>query len=121
MIQQAITKIDAELKTFAGGTKETAVKNAVARTLKELAEQDEEFAQAIVQTDETLSDCCNAIMQGVGSSISDHDAYRKAVQFYFKGAEVRFHMVIDLNPEDTSATEKQHAASKILDIADFFA
>ena len=39
-----------------------------------------------------------AVAKGVGNSISDLEAYRKAVQFYFKGADIRFHMVIDLCP-----------------------
>lgn len=121
MKNQAVAKIEAELKAFRGGNKETAVKSAVADTLKEFALQDGEFAQAIVQNDKTLSDCCTAVMKGVGTSISDHEAYRRAVRFYFPGADVRFQMVVDLCPragDEKAAAPGQQAV--ILDLADFF-
>ena len=52
----------------------------------------------------------------MGASISDLDAYRKAVQFYFKGAEIRMVMEIDLCPN--RVTEEPHSR-KVLDLADF--
>lgn len=62
-----------------------------------------------------------AVANGVGSSISDLEAYRKAVRFYFSGAEVRFRMEIDLCPQahgpETGSTQER---KKILDISDFF-
>lgn len=59
--QQAIEKISAELKTFKGGNNEKVISQSVADALKTFCEQDDEFAQAIVQSDKTLSDCCAEI------------------------------------------------------------
>ena len=94
--EQAVEKIKRELKSFSGGSKEKAVSQSVAETLQTFCGQDDEFAQAIVQSDKTLSDCCKKIMQGVGSSISDIEVYRRAVKFYFSTADIRFKMTIDL-------------------------
>ncbi len=120
MKQLAIEKIETELKAFKGDKYGMEVKEAVAATLKEFAEQDGEFAQAIVQADKTLSDCCAAIMKGVGKSISDHEAYRRAVQFYFPGADIRFQMVIDLCPAPNAGVDQPKQDPKILNLADFF-
>lgn len=96
MLEQAIKKIDKELKEFNAGSKETAVSRYVADTLKSFCIQEPEFAQAIVQNDKTLSDCCKEIMKGVGQAISDIEVYRRAVQFYFPGSDIRTNMRINL-------------------------
>ena len=67
----------------------------------------------------------------MGNSISDLDAYKKAVRFYFPGAEIRMELTIDLIGEageepagragakkETAAPEKPKAIK--LDLADFF-
>lgn len=77
------------------GSKETAMKEAVRATLETFCTQDEEFAQAVVQGG-SFSDCMTAVAKGVGGHISDLEAYKKAVQFYFPGAEIRMQMTIDL-------------------------
>ena len=103
--EKAIEKLDRELKAFhSSDNKAKAVKDAVADTLKMFCEQDEEFAQAIVQTDKTLSDCCESIMKKVGQSIEDIEVYKRAVNFYFAGAVINFKMTIDLI--GSAATEK---------------
>ena len=93
--QQAIDKIDKDYSHGMYGAKENAMKKAVRDTLVEFCRQDEEFAQAVVQGGE-FAKCMKAVASGVGSSISDLEAYRKAVQFYFPGAEIRMTMEIDL-------------------------
>ena len=77
------------------GSKEMAMKEAVRATLETFCTQDEEFAQAVVQGG-SFSDCMTAVAKGVGGHISDLEAYKKAVQFYFPGAEIRMQMTIDL-------------------------
>lgn len=95
--EQAIRKLEEELKEFKStDNKAKAVKSAVADALKSFCEQDDEFAQAVVQNDKSLSDCCNGIMKGVGNCISDLDVYKKAVKFYFSGADIKMTMKIDL-------------------------
>ena len=95
--EKAKTKLDAELKAFkSGDRKAQIVKDGVADALKTFCEQDEEFAQAIVQTDKTLSDCCAEIMKGTGNGIPDIEVYKKAANFYFAGANIKVTMEIDL-------------------------
>ena len=92
---QAIEKIDRDYAHGMYGVKESVMKKAVRDTLAEFCRQDEEFAQAVVQGGE-FAQCMKAVASGVGGSISDLEAYRKAVQFYFPGAEIRMTMTIDL-------------------------
>lgn len=77
------------------GSKAAAMAPAVKEALLNFAEQDEEFAQAIVQGG-TFSACMAEVARGVGQSISDLEAYGKAASFYFPGSKVRFEMHIDL-------------------------
>ena len=72
------------------------VKAAVLKALEGFIEQDEEFAQAIVEKDGSFEGCVAAVVKGCGSCISDIEAYRRAVGYYFPGATVRFKMEIDL-------------------------
>jgi len=44
-----------------------------------------------------------SVAEGTGNYISDLDAYKKAVQFYFPSAEVRMQMTIELAGSDTDA------------------
>lgn len=91
---QAIEKLGKDDKSVSG-TKERAMMKDVKAALVDFCRQDEEFAQAVVQGG-SLAQCLKAVAQGTGSSISDLEAYQKAVQFYFPGAKVRFQMSIDL-------------------------
>ena len=77
------------------GSKASAMAPAVKDALLNFAEQDEEFAQAIVQGG-SFSACMAEVARGVGQSISDLEAYGKAAAFYFPGSKVRFEMHIDL-------------------------
>lgn len=121
MINKAIEKLGEEKKTFKGDKKENAMVNAVYETLVSFCRQDEEFAQAVAQNEKTLSDCLKAVANGVGTSISDLDAYKKAVQFYFPGADIRCTMTIDLigaaasNITMTSAPVKKSVLNMSLD------
>lgn len=131
---EAINKLK-EGKKNVSGNKEKAMAPAVAAQLESFCRQDAEFAQAVVQGG-TFADCMKAVANGVGSSISDLDAYKKAVRFYFPGAEVKMQLTIDLigkaagetKPETTPvaapAPEKPKVISLNLDdgfdLSDFF-
>lgn len=91
---QALNKLK-EGKKSVSGQKEKAMAPAVAAQLEHFCRQDAEFAQAVVQGG-TFADCMKAVADGVGNCISDLDAYKKAVQFYFPGAEVKMQLTIDL-------------------------
>ena len=93
---EAIEKLDKEYKNGKYDRYGNAVKDAVLKALKEFVNQDEEFAQAIVQSSGTFQQCVETAMKGCGSSISDIEVYRRCVQFYFKGATVDFKMEINL-------------------------
>ena len=116
MIEKAIKKL--EPKTVKG-QKEKVMAEAVAHTLQDFCRQEEEFAQAVVQGG-SFQDCMAAVAKGVGQSISDLDAYKKAVQFYFQGAEIRWSMEIDLvgmAGHDEPKTERP--AGIVLKLEDF--
>lgn len=91
---QAVERLKKEQKGISG-RHAAAMAPAVAEQLKSFCLQDEEFAQAVVQGG-SFSDCMKKVAAGVGNSISDLDAYKKAVQFYFPGAEVKMQLTIDL-------------------------
>lgn len=96
------------------GWKEREMKSAVRDVLLEFCRQNEEFAQAVAQGG-SFPDCMAAVAKGVGSSLSDLEAYRRAASFYFDGARVNFTMSIQLEP----AAEPQQTGI-LLDLSDFF-
>lgn len=121
MQELAIEKLKKEEQSFKGGNKEKAVYHHVVKALIDFCKQDQEFAQAIYQNDKTLSDCCKEIMKNVGSSVSDIEVYRRAVQFYFKGATIEMQMKIDLCGEVRHAAEpmRQKETPIVLNLMDF--
>lgn len=91
---QAVNKLTAE-RSAISDRREKVMAPAVLETLKTFCLQDQEFAQAVTQGG-SFSSCMKAVADGVGTSISDLDAYKRAVQFYFPGAQIRMQMTIDL-------------------------
>ena len=121
MLQQALEKL--KDKGGIGGQKEKAMAPAVAEALADFCRQDGEFAQAVVDGG-SFAACMKVVAKGVGNSISDLEAYRRAVQFYFPGAEVRFQMRLDLCPGDDAQGAPEIAPPKpsggmLLDLTDF--
>ena len=116
----AVKKLEDE-KKHVKGQKEMAMKGAVIAAVKDFCVQDEEFAQAVVQGG-TFAECMKKVAAGTGNAISDLDAYKKAVQFYFPGAEVRMQLTIDLIGKAAEETEPVAEQPKVisLDLADFF-
>ena len=103
MTQEAINKLNEEFKQATKLSKKAdAVKEYVLEALIMFCEQNEEFARAIVQTKQTISECIEDSVKGIGSASSDVDVYNKAVDFYFHGAKVRLTMTIDLGDEGFS-------------------
>lgn len=85
------------------GRYEKVLAEPVLTALESFIAQDEEFARAVYQNSQTFSDCLKAVAKGVGSAISDLDVYRRAVRFYFPGAEIEFCMKLHVNPYDMPA------------------
>lgn len=101
--KKAIEKIYKEIEEFKGDKYGQVIYKPVAEALKQFCDN-ERFAAAILESDKTLSDCCKDVTKGVTKSLSDIDAYRKAVQFYFPEANVKFDMRIILSGEDLEKT-----------------
>lgn len=114
---KAVEKLSAVKIT---GQREKVMAPFVADTLRNFCGQNEEFAQAVAQGG-SFQDCMTSVAKGVGGSISDFDAYKKAVQFYFPGAEIRMEMTIDLigNAAASPEREEKKPAGIVLRLEDF--
>ena len=115
------TYIDAALKRLRvdkgiTDSKEKAMAPAVRQALEGFCGQDAEFAQAVAQGG-SFADCMKAVAKGVGSSLSDLEAFRRAVTFYFPGAAVSYNMRIDVCPNREAPTEA--AEPVLLDLEAF--
>lgn len=114
--EKAKNRLKKELADVSG-SKEQAMKKAVHDTLLEFCRQDEEFSQAVVQGG-SFKDCMTAVAKGVGNSISDLEAYKKAVAFYFPGAGIKMIMKIDLC-DSVKDTPHPDGPAILLDLLDF--
>ena len=68
-----------------------------ANALINFCEQNELFAEILYKTRRTFADCMEVVAKNHGKGISDIDAYRRAVQFYFPNAQIEFLMNITIN------------------------
>lgn len=71
------------------------VGEAVRTVLIDFCGQNAEFAQAVEQGG-SLADCIESTVNDVEAGISDLEVYKRAVQFYFAGAEIHMTMTLDL-------------------------
>lgn len=124
-LEAAMKKLDGEFKSGSYDKYASAMKKAVREAIETFCKQDEEFAQAVAQGG-SFADCMKAVAKNCGSSISDLEAYRRAVQFYFPGAEIRWTMTVDLigaagkEAEAPASTAKDESkAGIILDFTQF--
>ena len=110
--QQALDKLDREYRDGKYDNRGAVMKEAVRDALKEFIRQDEEFAQAVAQGG-AFDKCMKAVAKNCGSALSDLEAYKRAVRFYFPGADVAFQMRVVVNPAEDSG-------EITLNLADFF-
>ena len=109
-------KLTAELENVILGKKETAVKDAVLKTICKFCEQNAEFKQAIEQSNKSFADCLKATVKNAGTSIEDLEVYKRAVAFYFPGADIKCTMTLDLGDEgfsNNSETPTVSASGKL--------
>lgn len=99
------------------GNKEAAIASSVAEALTSFCEQEPEFEQAILQSGKSFQDCLSEVVKGVGSCLSDIEAYRRAVKFYFSTATVSFRMTIDLSGDNGAAPAITMTESKTLNVS----
>ena len=124
-IEKALEKLKNQYITGKFDKYAAIMKASVKATLEDFCRQDEEFAQAVAQVG-SFEECMKAVARGCGSGISDLEAYRRAVQFYFPGAEIRWTMTVDLigaagkEAEAPASTAKDESkAGIILDFTQF--
>ena len=113
-VSKAVEKIESGIAAVKG-QKENVVKRPVADALISFCRQQEEFAQAVVQSEKTFADCVAHVVKGCGNALSDIEAYRKAVGFWFPGAVVDMVLTIRMSeyeePEDITE-EAVHAVTE---------
>lgn len=118
--EKALEKLEAERAAAKYDKYAQIMKDRVFETLADFCRQDEEFAQAVAQGG-TFEECMKAVAKDCGSGISDLEAFRRAAQFYFPGAEVRFQMSIDLCGRNAADDEAQGQGGPVLlNLEDFW-
>ena len=105
---KAIEKTTQERKQVKG-QKESAMADAVLDMVHEFCVQNSKFAKAVVEGG-NFADCMKAVAKGIGNSISDVDAYKKAVQFYMPGADI----VVQMQIHTAAASNEQAPAQTML-------
>lgn len=122
-LDQALQKIEQGLKECGKDRRVRIMAGPVAEALKDFCRQSDEFAQAVVQGGDFPA-CMAAVAKGAGDALSDLEAYRRAVSFYFPGALVDMHLSIHMSayesPAETAETERAgEPAGILLSLADF--
>lgn len=119
-LTQALERLEKEFKDGKALNRYAGVMAApVRKQLEDFCRQDGEFVQAVAQGG-TFKDCMAAVTKGVGSALSDIEAYERAVRFYFPGARIRFQMTVDLVGDAAEKTVDKPKAGIVLSLADFF-
>ena len=111
MFDEAKEKLKKERKDVQG-QRENLVAKYVERALLVFCEQDEEFAQAVAQSGKTFKECCTYVVNKPGQVLSDMDAYKRAAEFYFPGADIKFEMRIRVNPYEAAEDAEAEGAAE---------
>lgn len=101
---EAVKKLDA-VDVAKLGRYEKVICEPVRQALKDFCDQNLEFAQAVAQGGD-FYDCLKDCVHEQGSAISDLEVYKRAVQFFFKGADVHMKLTIDLGDGGFSSGSK---------------
>ena len=114
IIKSALDKLEEGAKGKINDKYGAVIKTYVHSALAGFCKQNESFAQAVLDGG-TFAECIKYCTQGIGGTsefmfgsgagISDVDIYRRAVQFYFPGAQVDFHISIITEGAETRIYE----------------
>lgn len=98
----AVEKLEAERKAMnpSGSSAVGIMYNEVANVLRNFCSQNDKFAEIVYKTKRTFNDCMNEVAKNHGHGISDIDAYRRAIQFYFPNSQIEFLMKMTLTGEE---------------------
>ena len=120
---EALKKLREGSKSGRYDKRAEVMKDAVRAALENFCSQEDEFAQAVVQGG-SFADCMEKVARGITNSISDLEAYKRAVQFYFPGADIRMTMTIDLigaaaEEPKQEVKEPEKPSGLVLDFTEF--
>ena len=101
------------------GQREAVVFKPVVAVLEDFCRQDGEFAQAVVQGG-SVEDCVKTVVKGVGGSLSDLEAYKRAAAFFFPGCVVTMKLSIAMSEHDVAPAATKESKAVVLDLADFW-
>lgn len=122
MVEQALEKLKKEAAAGKFDRYAAAMKPAVLKALNDFCRQSEVFAEAVAHG-RSFEECMKAVAVGVkGGYISDPDAYKRAVKFYMKDAEIRFCMEITTDrgtAQEPAEQPRERPAAEIIDLSAF--
>lgn len=101
-----------------------AMKADVVKALMEFCRQSEVFAEAVAHG-RSFEECMKAVSKDIKGSISDLEAYKRAVRYYMKDADVRFCMEITMGEAEKKAEGEaaeqpvERKAPEIIDLSAF--
>ncbi len=123
--QEAKDKLEREKKAASYDRHGNVMKDAVAKALIGFCGQNEIFAEKVIRGG-SFEECMKAVSKNVGTSLSDAEAYRRAVAFYWPGTEIRVQMEIveKTKPHPSAALihssqGEGSAKNTIIDFTDF--
>lgn len=100
LLQQVMDKLNGELSDVKGNFAVDIMKQPVKDALISFCNQSDEFAQAVFNSTKSFKECMEAVAKDYKQGISDYEAYRRAVKFYFPTAEIEFQMKIRTTQND---------------------
>lgn len=102
--KDAAAKLRAEAEKGVYDRHANVMKGPVKEALVSFCEQNEEFAEAVLQGG-SFEECMKAVAKGCGTALSDLEAYKRAAAFYFKGADVQMQLTIRLAGDPEAVPE----------------
>ena len=112
---KAIEKLKNERKGSKTDSRYSIVIDAVLEALIHFCNQNEEFSKVVLEENKSFDNCLKAVLESHGKVLSDIEAYRRAVSYYFPGADVHFEMKIVNNKNDIDNT-----SAVVLNLLDLF-
>lgn len=100
LLQQVMDKLNNELADVKGNFAADIMKQSVKDALISFCNQSDEFAQTVLNSTKSFKECMEVVAKDYKQGISDYEAYRRAVKFYFPTAEIEFQMKIRTTQHD---------------------
>lgn len=119
-MNEIIKEARAKLKTEASAGKfdkyAAAMKSAVVKTLSEFCGQSERFAEAVAHGG-SFEECMKAVAKNCGTSLSDEEAYKRAVAFYMPDAKICVRL--EIHTSDMEIPPASASRGEIIDLSAF--